>query len=408
MSYDKTHIESLRQKFLTRLNVLKANASDHGGDQDSEFQHFHEQLVVSKPTKEDGITEHTEDLVYLLISSSTRDKVRWPNSAQFTITLDEEVDNIIKAEMVQASLPIIDPAINDSNQIIRYSFAPHATVNTVSIPTGTYTGAELALEVQTQLNLDRHAALITGGANTMDFETGYIVNGVGALEPTIEQFKVTYLAARNMFVIQNVDDSEVVLGSTVFALHVKGLAATGFLRDRADDIFVNLGFERATFVAQGTYHAGSDTYYLTNTQGDPVFGDPFAGLDARYIFGLHSNQAANLRGDLALVLDIDPLNDNDITQVEEDQHELNLKDAFGFVILPDVSVTSTRTFGITSNSYPVKKVYREGRSRVKQIKVTHRRMNGSIVDYQNADHFMVLRLTCRRMNLKTANAFTRG
>ena len=399
-------IEALRQNLKSRLHVLKLNEQDRGGDNDVEYEQFYDNKMKNwlKESK-DGKTSNVhreEEFVYLFISSTMRDKERWPNSAQFQITLNEEIDNVIKAEIIQASLPLIDSAVHDNNHLIRYSFAPHntAAIREVLIPNGNYQPTELALEIQTQLNLDRHNLLITSGAKTMDFEIGYVVDGTGAIEPTIEQFKVRYLKNSHGFSIQNVDNNEVPLGTTDFALHVKPFSGTGILREQTDDIYKVIGIHRSDWIEQGTLDVGSNTYYIVNTSGNTTFGDATGGLDARFEFSLHSNIASETRGSLAVVLDIEPLNDNDIIQWNEVEHDVNLGDFFGFVILPDPSFINSRTLAITSNSYPVRKHYKERRSRVKNIKVTHRRTDGTIMNYRTVEHVMVIRLTCSRASLE--------
>jgi hypothetical protein len=270
----------------------------------------------------------------------------------------------------------------------------------VVIPNGNYKAVDLALEIQRQLNLNRHSLLITSGANTMDFAIGYLVDGTGAIEPLIEQFKVTYYESSHAFVLQNVDSDEVQLGTTDFALHVKPFSAEGLLRKQTDDIYKVIGIDRNTWIEQGIFDAGSNTYYIVNSSGNTTFGDNTGGLDARLEFSLHSNIPGETRGALAVVLDIDPLNDNDILQTDEPEHDVNLGDFFGFIFLPDPSFVNSRTLAITSNSYPVKKEYKERRSRIKNITVTHRRTDGTIMDYRKVEHYMVIRLTCSRASLE--------
>jgi hypothetical protein len=137
-----------------------------------------------------------------------------------------------------------------------------------------------------------------------------------------------------------------------------------------------------------------------NTSGNTTFGDATGGLDARFEFSLHSNVASETRGALAMVLDISQLNDNDMLMWDEKAHDVNLGDMFGVIVLGDPSFINSRTLSITSNSYPIKKEYKERRSRVKEIKVTHRRTDGTIMNYRSVEHFMVIRLTCSRASLE--------
>jgi hypothetical protein len=268
----------------------------------------------------------------------------------------------------------------------------------------------MALEIQTQMNLHRHSTLILAGANEMDFDSGYVVvNGTTTLEPLIEQFRVTYLRTRNIFIFQNVDDTETPVSSTPFALHVMLPSGVGTYRVQTDDLFDNLGMNRDDWAENGVFDSGSNTYYIINTTDDPVFGDMTGGLDARYEFSLHSNQSSDLRGgNLAVVLDIDPFNDNSIAQFDDQgEGEFNLGDFFGVVLTRDPAFVNDRISEVNSNSYPIKQVYKEGRSRVKDIAVTMRRLDGSVMDYHGVNFYLSLRLTLSRTSLERP-MFARG
>ena len=402
-----TAIEAMKKSLQSRLKVLDANRKDRNPeDAEQSFTRWQEQQTRDWLSDDDKFRHQEEEYVYLFISSAMRDRERWPNSAQFKITLQEEIDNVIKAELIQASIPLIDPQTNVDNNFIRYSFAPHtgATIKGVRIPIGAYQGTELALEVQTQMNLDLHSGLITGGFNFMNHEIGYVVTTAGGttLEATIDQFRVQYLRARHIFIIQLVDDTEEPINTPAFAIHWKLTDPGGITSDayrfKTDDMADLLGFERIQYSQNGTFDAGSDTYYIINTTNDPDFG-PAADVDARYSNSIHSNQAADLRGNLAVVLDIDPLNDNDIAIFDDDgAGAICLADYFGFIVLRDASFVNDRMAEINNNSFPIRKYYREGRSRIKDLCITHRRPDGTIVNYGNIDHFMTIRLTVKRTN----------
>lgn len=391
-----------RQRLTTRIDALDRNLNN--GNQDDVFQQWQEEAAQQWMVDNEGNGRQVEDeQVYLFISSEMRDRKSWPSSTSFRVTLSEEINNVTKAELIQASLPSLDPTVNLDNNVVRYSFSAHtgASIRDVVIPTGSYTGPQLALEIQTQMNLDWHASLITGGSNTMDFTTGFIVDGVGDLESTIDQFKVQFVKARSIFIFQVVDNDQAPQNAPAFALHFKlapmGLG-DGSLRTQTDDLAKILGFEAERVAEIGTYDSGSDTYYLVNSTVDNEFR-PGDVLDARYQYGINSNQFADLRGHLAVVLDIHPFNDTDTARLEDTgTGAVNLQDYFAIILMRDPAFVNDRATEICNNTYPIRRNYREGRERVKELWVTIKRPDGSIADFGNSDFFLTLRITCKRIH----------
>lgn len=453
MSYNHAAIDAVRRRLQRRLGVLEANQDDLAaafGTPDTAMEVFEGQQALdwlvepasnprgggepapksekatagdteagpsqgavqskaAKPAESKGaggrLFHFDEETLFLFVSSDTRDRDMWPNAANFRVTLNEEVDNIIKAELVQASIPLVDPTVHQHNQAFRYAFAPFAglaAVRTVRVPTGSYRGDELARELQVQLNLDWHAARITSATNTMNFTTGFLVDALGAVEPAIEQFMVTYHRAINKFAIQVVD-SALQPTSTAFAIHVQPQpnAPTSLpARERTDDIYHLLGIDRYVFEEQADgFDPDLGTFYIVNTSAGNSFCDGVAAIDARFRGAVRSNQSADLRGTLVMIIDIDPLNDNDILRLDDGgMGAVNLTNYFGIVLLRDPSFVNDRIVEVNTNSYPVRKYYRETRSRVKDLNVALRRMDGSIVDFQGVDFFLTIRLTTKRVN----------
>ena len=205
---------------------------------------------------------------------------------------------MVEASLVQASFPLTDPTVNPSNQKIRYSFAPFNNPVTIEIPTGSYKGDVLALEITRQLNQDLFAAQIPA-VYVIDDKTGFVVEtATGNMPVGVDQFRVNFIRNSRKFVFQMIDENERPV-NTAFALHVQPLPVSNQMpwRNFNDDIYSLLGFDRAKVKAQGTFDPGSQTYYLLNTTNSPDFG-PAASTDLRYAFSISGNQYADLRGQL--------------------------------------------------------------------------------------------------------------
>lgn len=402
MANSNDSVSVMKRYLEERLKVLEDNQTSRVPDEDVRLQHATDQMHLDwKADSEDKREEEEE--VYLYLSSASRDPAQWPNPAQYQVVLGSEINNVIRANLVQASFPLTDPTVHLQNQKLRYSFSPFSTVSTVSVPVGSYTGEALAKEIMIQMNQDWHSASIPG-TYTMDFSTGFLVDGSGNLPAAIEQFRVQHDDSRHMFRFQIVDSDELAV-ATQFALHIEPIPSDSQQsnwRTLNTDIYTLLGFDRAAVKNVGTWHAASGTYYLVNTTDYSAFG-PATVTDQRYTNSLHGDKVADLRGNWVIVVDIDPLNDNDIAFSRDGPlSRFQVGNCFGYVLARDPARSSDHMLEVNSTSYPVQKYYRDGRSRIRRLTVTLRRPDGSIYDFGGADHFMAIRLICKRTQPKKA------
>lgn len=408
-------MRTMREKLRSRLNVLDANRADRlgpMGDEDVNFEQYQEMAAKGwmKDNEKEGRSME-EEHVYLFIDSAARDVQVWPSSGYFRVTLEEEVNNVIKAELIQASIPLTENNVTSSNNVIRYSFAPHAAgdVNVVTIPEGAYLGAALALEIQTQLNTHWYSALILAATHTMNYTTGFIVDNTGVREATIDQFRVQFNAFRRMMIFQITDNTDVVV-TTQFALHVQLPVVAidaGLYTSRSDDIYDVIGFNRRQYAFNGTYVAGTNTYYVTNDSWDAQFGAPSTEIDTRYAYSLHSDQSVDLRGNVAIMVDIAPFNDNDLAMVEDTGSGTQfMRNYFAIILLRPAAFVNDNSFDLCNNTYPMRRYFREGKERVKNLTVALRKPDGSLVDFGNLNYMLTLRLTVRRVQ-PVKSMFTR-
>lgn len=419
--HDKESIDKVRKHLQTRLQVLENNQQSRCNTMDAYSQwKDYEALTWLADNNPDREQQH--EYVYLFISSAMRDPIAFPNSGNFKIALSSEINNIIKAELVQASFPLVDPTVNTANYIIRWSFPPHigAAVREIKIPVGSYLGQQLAPEITRQMNQDLFAADILANTYIIDDDTGLVLDpGTGNPPVGVEQFRVTFSRPRQRIIFQMIDEDELPVNSQVFAIHVQPrppVTKQVPYRFMNDDLYEVLGINRIFFqdAAEplGQYDSASDTYYLRNIDTDPWFNGLFGtgtSVDARYRYSIHSNQATDLRGNIAVVLDIDPLNDNDVARVQDmaGTGALTISDFFGFVLLRDPAAVTDRMAEINNNSFPIRKYYREGRSRVNFLTVIMRRPDGTIFNFGGVDFYLTVRLTVSRTQ-PPKPMFTRG
>jgi hypothetical protein len=403
---DPAAARAMREQLQGRMRVLDANRADRlsmSGDQDVHFEQWQERAALGwMQNNEKNGRSVEEESVYLLLDSAVRDASAYPNSSFFRATLAQPLTGVVRAELIQASIPLTEKNVNANTRLLRYSFSPHGAgdVATVAVPVGAYTGVALALELQTQLNLDWHAARVSGATNTMNFATGFLVDGAGAREATIDQFRVQFSVFRRAFTFQVTDGADQPVAAQ-FALHAQ-LAAegAGLATERTDDLYDVLGFGRQRLAdnAGGQYAPATRTFYVLSDAEDPDFGAAAGELDARAAHSLHSNQSADMRGNVAVMVDIAPFNDNDIAHVEDTGSGTQaMRDYFAIILMRPAAFANDGSFDICNNSYPMRRHFREGLETVKNLTVAMRRPDGSLVDFGNMNYILTLRLTVRRV-----------
>ena len=384
-------IDRMRNHLKQKLDVLDATQQERVPDQDVLFEQFDESRFVDWLTKEDKAVPMEEEQQYLYITSASRDKTRWPNPAEFSVMLDGDMDNIVRADLVQYAIPLTESVVNETNNMIRYSLAPHTTINEIGITPGTYTGAQLAAEIQSEFNTTYYSVDILAGTYDIDYSTGTLVNAGTTTYAAVPQFRVTYRDSTRKFYIQMLSSTGAVTNSPVFAIHVQ--PKQGAINNAApDDIFDILGFNRDAVAQAGTYDAGSNTYLLYSTTSYDEFGAAISA-DLREAYSVHGNKGAELNGPCALVIDIPQLNDNDTKQTASSA--LKTGSCFGVIFTHDRD-----KMGIiqsdADDSYPIRKIYREGRGRINQLTIRIQKPDGTLYNFGYSDYCMTIRLFMNR------------
>lgn len=405
----KEMIDKLRTKVQNKLRILDENREWRGEvNEDIRFENFMDEQMLTW-MEDDPERFYDEENVYLYISSLNRDKTTWPQPSEYLFELSSELDNIVKAQLVQASFPLVDTTVNDSNHVLRYSVSPFTTIKELTIPNGNYKGAALAVEITRQMNMDYFSVQLLAGTYVIEESTGLVLDsGTGTYPAATNQFRCQWVEAWDKFIFQAVDPDLLSTNSLVFAVHVKIPDQNAALyRNQSDDIFRLLGFQYSAVAQQGTLDGSGETYRLVNTTAYADLGKAL-DVDSRISYSVYGNMAADLRGGLALVLDIDKLNDNDIVQPELStiQTGFSVASCFGFLLFSDPSNINDRMLNLSNGSYPIAKYYREGVSRLNQMMVRIRRIDGTLVDFKDKEHMFTIKITVKRTQPKKS-VFTR-
>jgi hypothetical protein len=119
---------------------------------DTEFKGQSVESWWKKHKLEDG----KEDMVprYVHIYSSARNREAFPSPGQYQVLLERPIENIVRAELIQANFPLSEPVIHRGNQHFQFQVYTNedSPVHEISIPIGTYSPTQLAREITLQCN----------------------------------------------------------------------------------------------------------------------------------------------------------------------------------------------------------------------------------------------------------------
>ena len=110
--------------------------------------------------------------VRVLLDSRFRDLARYPQSNSFTIELTYPIEKVYSAKLVNYNVPISTNMISKSNNVLQFTeqvlrfeadgtivpFDP-ASIVTITIPSGNYQPADLALQLQNLMNASSKATI---------------------------------------------------------------------------------------------------------------------------------------------------------------------------------------------------------------------------------------------------------
>ena len=110
---------------------------------------------------------------------------------------------------------------------------------------------------------------------------------------------------------------------------------------------------------------------------------------------LFSNEAAELRGNKFVVVDIEELNNYDQEFVKSNEQKFNIKHCFGVIPTKNPLLGDTMEFS-NSNLPSIHKYYFSGISRLNQLTIRIRRADGSLVNFRNLNYFFTLQFKIKK------------
>ncbi len=380
-------VDLLRKTLRERASTLEKALQADNGEDDYAF----------KPLPTKTKTEQTETVAYLYIDSANRDVVSYSSPGQFAVIFQAPLENVVRADVVQCKIPLTDPAIGPRNQKLLFG---HDTTSPpsddslflVEIPSGSYSGVELCVELALQMNLAVFEADIEAGDAFMRYADGRVFADADFSELLPFNVDVTYIAARDMFVFRVLDANSLPTDSVILTLYVQVPGTVGSYASQVDDIWDVLGFDRSAASTEGE-EVSSRLYSLRSDVLQGAFGGGDA-VDERYRYGLRSTVACSTKTADFAILSIDVLDASDIVRTIDPALQKTYRGPFmGTIHLRDASANLDTSVQVNSFSYPIQKVFKQGKNRLSMLLVTLYRPDGSIFDLNGENWTCTLAFT---------------
>jgi len=362
-------LQKIKLNLSRRLALLEETSEPV--DEDLAFTKEQDDRVLSfREDSKDKVDE--EDTQFVFIDSSIRDKELFPEASRYIVRLEKEIDNIIEVSLVQASFGLPNN-VKDSARVLRFRF--NSVNYDVLIHSGCYRASELAVELNRTMNEAVFAAFIPV-TYVIQASTGYIVDSVsGSVPAGIPQVKVSYMVHTKRFVFQVQDQTAAPLAAPELALRFSAI-------EKNDLLYKNGGFR--TYLMAAVFDPVTSTYVLSNAVASAF--SPLFTIDQRKSYSIIGVDPVVLRGSSVLILDVPPFNSDNVQGLRFP--------AFSSVPIKP-PFTGDGLVEVNTASYPVKSYFRNGLSRVRQIEVSVREVDGSLADLEG-DHFFSLKIVTKK------------
>jgi hypothetical protein len=112
--------------------------------------------VIKPPETDYEETRYTR----VVIDSKDRDISVHPTPSAYNISLQDEIEDVVAAQLIACNIPLSGYMVTSNHNSFGVTISPGATVYTVTLDDGDYTGAELATELAAKINV-----AVGGGSN---------------------------------------------------------------------------------------------------------------------------------------------------------------------------------------------------------------------------------------------------
>jgi hypothetical protein len=106
--------------------------------------------AVIQPPKEFLYYENNKKYTRIVIDSKDRNQAQYQNPNNYTIVFDDDINDVVSAQLISADVPFTTYLINDYFQTLYVSIS--GTTAPITLTTGDYTATTLASHIQDKLN----------------------------------------------------------------------------------------------------------------------------------------------------------------------------------------------------------------------------------------------------------------
>lgn len=264
----------------------------------------------------------------IVVDSRDRDMNRHPDPSKYVIDLDDEIQDVIAAELVAANIPIKSYIINNTNNAFNFSMngSSQKTIDEIKISNGDYTPENLV----SRLN-DVIGDVVSGG-ETIEF--GY----------------------------DEIKDKFTFVSDIPFTFHFDKHTTHAFPFNMGK----LLGFSNQSFIAHTHAHSSPSKYVI-----EPPFRKNFDETNYALlkITGFYAHKSLNQVIDKTFAI------------VPFDRQDQN----------------------IISDLQPIRKDFNPPIPRLSKLQISFVDRNGDPIDFQNHDHYFIIRLESFRHTRKYAS-----
>jgi len=110
---------------------------------------FYNKAVI-EPPKEHLFYENNKKYTRIVIDSKDRNQNLFTNPNEYEIVLDDDINDVVSAQLISADIPFVSYLINDTyNQLV---VTIGSTTSTLTLTSGDYSPTDLATHIQAKLN----------------------------------------------------------------------------------------------------------------------------------------------------------------------------------------------------------------------------------------------------------------
>lgn len=106
--------------------------------------------AVIQPPKEFLYYENNKKYTRIVIDSKDRNQLQYQNPNEYTIVFDDDINDVVSAQLISADVPFATYLINDNFKNIYITIS--GTTTEISLTPGDYTATSLASHIQDKLN----------------------------------------------------------------------------------------------------------------------------------------------------------------------------------------------------------------------------------------------------------------